>query len=65
MLSGKKKKLQVCMIPFMWNIPEENYRDSSCLQLAVGKEISCKQAQLNFWGDGNALKLDCGDDWTL
>lgn len=44
---------------------EANYRDtkqtSSCLHLAVGAETGCKQAQGNFWGDRNVLKLDHGD----
>lgn len=49
--------------------PEEvNYKDrkhtSSCLQLTVGAEISCKQAQGNFWSGRNILKLDYGDSCT-
>lgn len=41
-------------------------RNSICLELGVGAEIGCQQAWENVvvWGDGNVLKLDCGDGCT-
>lgn len=68
-LTGKKKPVAISHDCIYAKYPEEvNYRDrkqtSSCLRQAVGAEISCKQAQGNFWSDRNVLKLDYGDSCT-
>lgn len=35
-----------------------------CLSLDMRTGINCKQTEESYWGDGNILKLDCGDSCT-